>query len=73
MKVIYELEPIGVNGALEATGVHFYCSEDHAIQDAIAKGYTCPTEYSKPEDGDEPAIETGTQCEFCGHPVFEAE
>jgi hypothetical protein len=65
MYAIYELEPIGLDGALEANGrVHFYCSDNHAKQ-AITEHFDSAN-YSQPvlllaED-----FLPGTQCEACG-------
>lgn len=59
----YALEPIGADGALEATGeVHYYCSKDHANRDVTLTldggQYTAPIPTTD-------AI-AGTVCETCG-------
>lgn len=57
--VSYELEPIGVNGSLEAVAVHWYCST--ACRDAAH-----PEGHNYGSSGD---YEPGTQCEQCGEEV----
>lgn len=57
--VSYDLEPIGVNGGLEAVTVHWYCSTScrYAAQHE---------ERAYGSNGD---YEPGTQCEQCGKEI----
>jgi hypothetical protein len=61
--VIYEMEPIGVDGADEATGVRFYCSDACRITASVKRR----------EESDEPIqfgysadLITGQVCDECG-------
>lgn len=60
---VYRLEPIGVNGALEATGVEYWaCSNAHARTLASS----IQDDYSIGANND--AL-PGTECAFCGEVI----
>jgi hypothetical protein len=53
--VIYDMDEIGVNGALEAVGIHYFCSVE------------CRANHSASgQDGESDEYLPGTQCEECG-------
>ncbi|CAN5951025.1 unnamed protein product [Sphagnum jensenii] len=56
-QAIYELEPIGKDGALEAVAAHFYCTTECSCRDKI----DWPTSTSETFD-----YADGTVCETCG-------
>ena len=58
--VIYEMEPIGVDGAGEATGVLFYCSDACRITASV----------NRREESDEP-VQFGYSSDFITGQVFE--
>jgi len=59
--VIYELAPIGVNGALEAVAVHWYCTESCRNKEKTLLGDT--------KTGLDHNFPDGTICEICGKPL----
>jgi hypothetical protein len=59
--VIYEMEPIGVNGALEAVAIHWYCSESCRDKDDTLLGDT--------KIGMNGDYADGTVCERCVKPL----
>jgi len=59
----YDLEPIGVNGALEAVNVHWFCS----LVCASVEGFT------KNAIGENPDALPGTTCEHCGVEISQPE
>jgi hypothetical protein len=60
---LYELEPIGVGGALEAVATHWFCSE------TCRSSFTCdgPT-----ANGTNNEWMDGTVCDSCGVPLVRA-
>lgn len=58
--VLYEMEPIGVGGALEASIVHWFCSEQ------CRRVFELDAPVESGENGD---FARGTQCEECGKVV----
>ncbi len=64
--VYYEMEPIGVDGALEAGGiVHFFCSEKCREKFTDADVTLQSGEFT----AGSPEVERTTQCEECGSEV----
>ena len=61
-KVLYELEPIGVDGQLEAAAVLPFCSE------ACRENYKVPT-WQTVGKGENSDFLPGTVCETCGYPL----
>lgn len=63
LPVIYNMEPIGVDGANEATGVLFYCSESCRCTAAIELRSESdgPVQYGRSEDYIDGAV-----CDACG-------
>jgi hypothetical protein len=59
-QAIYELDPIGVDGALEAVAIHWYCNEGCASRAKI-EGPTSTGENNDAEDG--------AVCETCGKEI----
>lgn len=58
---IYTLEPIGTDGALEATKVNWFCSEACRVQFPVVP-------HQSIEATNEDWIE-GTVCDTCGRPL----
>ena len=56
---LYDMEPIGVDGALEATGVIYFCSPECRL--AFAKQCQSP-----PATGEDSEFLPGHRCEECG-------
>lgn len=63
---IYEMEPIGVDGAMEAVAEHIFCSETCASE-ALAKWGNDDIAYSAPRPT-EPTMD-GLLCENCCKPL----
>ena len=59
-QAIYELDSIGVDGALEAVAIHWYCNEGCASRAKI-EGPTSTGENNDAEDG--------AVCETCGKEI----
>lgn len=58
--VIYEREPIGVNGALEAVAVRYFCSEACRAKNRHSENDL---------DGTSSDFYPGTLCETCNKPI----
>jgi hypothetical protein len=69
--VIYEMEPIGVGGQLEAVNVYWFCSE-FCAREAIAKQRdNYPEQISGPQVNNDDIEDT--VCERCGNLVRPTE
>lgn len=65
--VIYEMEPIGVNGSLEAVAVHWYCSE--GCRSAGRTDFKVDMAHVIIAEGEDHDWTDGTRCEWCTSPL----